>query len=370
MKNESIGAWQLSCIVFLFLMGSTVLNFSGKSGQDTWFAILVATVAAVPLILLFARLLKLHPGKNIYEITEAVFGTAAGKVVSVLYIWYAMQAGAMSLREVSEFASITALPSTPILILMLGTMLVVIHLVKSGGKILGRFSVLLLSVILIVFSGSFLLSLNNMNPQNLQPVLNHATADYLQSAWGFFANPLAESVLLLGMGNMVRRDVKQFRFWMVGVGLAVFCILLNLLRTIMVIGIPYMAETLFPQYIATRTIDIGEIVSRIEGLTSITLHLVSIVKITVCVYAVAFGLSHLFRFKNKNDSLVPGAMLVFMTGSVLYNNLMDILALLKIYQYSALPFQVIIPVIIWLGAEFKKNTNLPKQKRRSLGTQN
>ena len=66
--------------MIMFILGSAlVLDTSGEAKQDVWIAVLVAMLMAVPTFFIYARLLSIFPGKNLFEILDAVFGKVMGK---------------------------------------------------------------------------------------------------------------------------------------------------------------------------------------------------------------------------------------------------------------------------------------------------
>lgn len=53
----------------MFIMGSTlVLGVGTEAEQDAWLAVIISIIFAAPVIAMYARILSLFPGNNLYEI--------------------------------------------------------------------------------------------------------------------------------------------------------------------------------------------------------------------------------------------------------------------------------------------------------------
>jgi spore germination protein KB len=118
-----------------------------------------------------------------------------------------------------------------------------------------------------------------------------------------------------------------------------------------------------PSDIAARIINIGDFLTRIEGSISMNFIMAGITKITVCLLVAAKGMAHLFGISNYRKILIPVALLALALSAILYETAMEMFAFLEAYQYYALLFQIIIPVIVWMFAEIK----VRRQKKLAAG---
>lgn len=58
-----------------FIIGSTLVIGSTKEAQqDVWISILIGMAIAMPMVAIYARIIKLYPNKNLFDITEELFG--------------------------------------------------------------------------------------------------------------------------------------------------------------------------------------------------------------------------------------------------------------------------------------------------------
>ena len=110
METKSMSRNQAIVAITLFTFGSSVvMGINSNAGQDIWIAILLASVLTVPLFLMYARILDNFPNKNLFEISEILFGKVFGKIVTVLLVWYSLYLAALVLRNYPSLRRCTML---------------------------------------------------------------------------------------------------------------------------------------------------------------------------------------------------------------------------------------------------------------------
>ena len=112
--QKPISLIQAVSLMLLFEFGSSViLGVNTQTGQDSWITLIVGALIACPFMLIYARILKLYPGKSVFEIMDLVLGKVAGKILCALMTWYAIHLCALVIRNFSEFTEISTLQETP-----------------------------------------------------------------------------------------------------------------------------------------------------------------------------------------------------------------------------------------------------------------
>lgn len=74
---------------------------------------------------------------------------------------------------------------------------------------------------------------------------------------------------------------------------------------------------------------------------------------TLFLSGAAMGISRLLRVDDYKKLLIPTGLLVLAVSSLVFNNAFEMFDLVWVYQYAAIPFQLLIPAVIWIGAEIK-----------------
>lgn len=354
MQKEMISARQMVCIIVMLIFGSSVImGVSSEAAQDSWISLLLAEVITAPIILIYARIIKLFPEKDLFEIIEILFGKIAGKIIIILMIWYSIHLCALVLRNFSEFVQIAIMPETPQLPIMIAMILVVVYMAKSGIETMGKWSIIMLSIIMLVVILTILLSINKMDFTNILPVMEHDFRTIATGAFQLFSFPYAETVLLLCLASAIKKKDSPYKIYMYSTLIGTAILLLAILRNLFLLGPEMVAASYFPSYVAVRIIDVADYLTRMEGFIAMNFILAGIVKITVCLMAASKGTASLFGIKNYRQILLPVSLLVVALSAIIYKNVMEMFDFLRIYKYYAIPFQIIIPLAIWITAEIK-----------------
>jgi spore germination protein KB len=355
MQKEFITSWQASCILVMFIFGSTlVFGIGNQAGQDTWITLLFTLAMAIPAVLIYARIISLLPGKDLFEIMEELFGRFFGKILIVLFSWYAIHLGASVLRNFTDFIQVVSLPETPQLPVAILMIAVVIYLTKSGVHILGKWAAITLTIIGAVIVFTVLFSLRSLDPTSILPVMDHSLGTITTAAFQQFALPFGETVLLLGIAGSLKKEDSPYKAYLYGILIAGFISLLTILRNIMLLGTPLMQAVYYPSFVAAKIINTGDFFARIESLISMNYLFAGVTKIALCLLAAAKGLTVLFNLQNYKKILAPACLLTLAFSATFYNSVMHLFDFVEYYYpIYAVPFQIIIPLLVWIGAELK-----------------
>ncbi|HEX9060499.1 MAG TPA: endospore germination permease, partial [Clostridia bacterium] len=182
MQNTIISNKQGICMMSMFIIGSAIVVGAGTGAkQDVWISILIGLLVSVPMIFIYAQLLSVYPGKDLYDILLETFGPAAGRVVSMFYLWYSFHLGALVIRNFSEFVNVMSFPETPQFVIIIFLGITSIWIVKAGIEVLGRFSAFVFPIILGIIIIVLTLSTTNMHLINIRPVLYNGIKPILTS---------------------------------------------------------------------------------------------------------------------------------------------------------------------------------------------
>lgn len=361
-RKEIISDRQGITTMVLFIMGSTlVLGVGSDAKQDAWLAVIIAIVLAIPILSVYARILALLPDKNLYEILNYVFGKAFGRIIALFFIWYAFHLGTMVLRNFQEFIKVVAFPETPEFVPVMLMGILCIWVAKEGIEVLGRFSQLVIIILALIIFAVAALAIKDAKFDNLRPFLYNGVSPVLSSAFSVFSFPFAETVLFMAVFDFSKGKNHPFKVYYYALAIGSFFVLLVTVRNIVVLGADFINQVYFPSYAVVSLINIGDFLQRIEVTVSVVLLFAGFVKISVCLLAAGKGVDYLFKTGNYRQIVAPVGLLMMITSCFLYQNIMEMQEFaFKVYKYYAFPFQVILPLIIWIGAEIKAKKNRKK----------
>jgi spore germination protein KB len=168
-------------------------------------------------------------------------------------------------------------------------------------------------------------------------------------------------VLFLCIAGAVSQQVNPYKTYIFAILAGGFILLLIILRNIMILGPAMVSSSYFPSYTAARILHIGDFLTRIEVSITMNFLLAGITKITLCLLAAAKGIAKLFAVEDYKRMLMPASMLVVALCAIIYKSTMEMFGFIQYYQVYALPFEVLIPLLVWITAEVRARKNNNKR---------
>ncbi|MDD4700102.1 MAG: endospore germination permease [Oscillospiraceae bacterium] len=355
MPKDRLSSKQMICIIVLFIFGSTVImGIPSNSEQDSWISLILACAFSIPVVLVYARILHLFPEKNFCDIVETLVGKIGSKFFIILIIWYALHLGGLVMCNFHEFIALSDLPNTPHFVIIIPILVLVIYLAKSNLSTFGNWSVITLIITMVFVAIIMIFSFKDADFSNLLPIFNHDIGNISLSSYKIFSFPLAETVLIMGMFGSVKSGTNPYKVYITAILFGSLVLLFAVLRNIVVLGPGMLSSEYYPSYTTTRIISIGDFLTRIESTIAISFILAGLTKITVCLLAASNGLAKLFGVKDPKQLIVPTCVLMVAICFTSFSNIMEIFIFASdSYYIYAIPFQLIIPFVIWIIAEIR-----------------
>ncbi|GHU79588.1 spore germination protein KB [Clostridia bacterium] len=358
MQKENITSRSvLLLIVITAGTGNMLLAFPMEVEQDTWISIILAFFWIIPITMIYTRLIKLMPGRDIYEMAEAVAGKAGAKIVSFLFGFYCLHLSALVLGNHSEFIRLTSLHLTPLIVTTLVLCSVCAYMAKSGAETLAKWCVFVcaLLALTIIFASAY--SRNVFDIENLTPVMNHSPGDILKVSFKLVSIPFGEVVIILALiGGLEKKSVTCKLFIVPMIIVTAFSLLL-FVRSCGILGVPALKSAYFPDYKAVSLIKIGSFLERIEAILSSVYIIAGITKLTIALIGACRGAAKLFELPDYKTIVLPMCLLASAFSIILFRNILEMFDFLNVYSIYALLFQIIIPAALWIAAEIKAKRN-------------
>ncbi len=361
MEKEVISQKQAIVILSAFFIGSSVILGVGTSAkQDIWIANILAMIMGGIIFIVYARIVKLFPCKGLYEIIDLLFGKVLGRIISLAFIWYAFHLGALVIRNFSEFIHTVSLSETPLSTLAFMMGLAVIWAVRGGLELIGRWISIFLPIVIIVSVVITFLSAPQMEFSFLKPILYNGWNPVLEAAYTVFAFPFAEAILFTTLMGSLTKNSSPYKVYFLSLLIGGGIIISVSLRTLLTLGIGNISILNYSAYSAVSLINIGNFIQRIEVSVSVVFIFCGFIKVCTCLFAVTKGIAAFFNIKDYHRIVAPFGLLMVIFSLTIYKNAMEMTEWAeKIYPYYAIPFQILLPLIIWITAEIK--TRLAKK---------
>lgn len=341
-------------MIVLFLLGSnSVMGGNWGIGQDAWIALILALSVGSVFVLMYARIISLFPGKNLYYITEVIFGKRIGKIITALIICYALYLSTIVIKFISEFIKIANLTETPVFPIMVLLVIASAYLTFSGINTLKRWTIFILPGYFLILIYLLIISTPEMDFSTILPVFEHNFVDVGTASLKILSTTFAGIILFLTFENFIRKNENPYTIYLFGFFIAKIILIVISLTTVMVLGIPVLESSYFPIYMVARLVGIGDFLSRLEMIIFFNLILASVVKISICLLAALEGVKNLFNTKKNILILFIMSISILAIGKLGFSSIMDLLNFLDFYQMPVLSFQIIMSAMIWIGAEVK-----------------
>ncbi|MCM1989200.1 GerAB/ArcD/ProY family transporter [Oceanirhabdus seepicola] len=355
MQKETLTDKQGISLIVLFIMGSSlILTTAGAAGKDLWIAIILSILIAIPIVLVQARLLVLFPEKDLYDILELVFGKYIGKGISLLFTWFSFFLGILVLRVFGDFISVTSLLNTPKVIIMFFLCMMCIWGVKTGIETLGKWAEIFVigavaSILLIT-----LLLFTKMNINNLRPVLYDGASPIIKGTFHALIFPFTQTIIFTTFFSSLKNKSIN-KVFILGLLIGGAVLFISSITDILVLGSNASERMYFPSHATVILVEIGTIAANFEILITSAFLVGGFIKVSMCLLGACNGVAKIFGFDDYKFLVVPIGLLIISFSHYVHHNIMDKVDFaLYIYPPYAFPFQVLLPIIIWIFAERKK----------------
>jgi spore germination protein KB len=354
MTKQTISEKQLQHILSVFWAGSLiVISSSSNVKQAFWMSILIAGVLIIPLFMIYIRILNLYPGKNFFEVMITIFGKVAGRIFCLIYVFFAVHIASILMYIFSSFIRMLNMPETPEIATLALISLVSILSVWNGPKNIASLAKVSWAFIFVSLAVSFIIGLNKMDFNNLKPVFGVEWKTILSGALTFCLLPFGEAPLCLPFFSSLTPNSKFLKIFVKAAILFIFITLLANIRNVAILGFPSASLFYFPSYEAVSLLSLGEFFTRFEVIIGLNLVLAGLVKICVCLYTASTGLAKVMNVSDYRALVIPLALITITFSLLAQSNVQELFRFLSIYPFYAFPFEVIIPIIILIGAEIK-----------------
>ena len=363
MNKEYISDSQGISIIILYLLGTSSMLTTGiEAKRDIWLAVLLSIFVTSLIVLVFIRLHTLFPGRNLFEICTICFGRAGGALPVILLTWYAFHSGVLALLETVFFMITTSLDRTPGIVLIIFVAVILTLVVKQGLEVIGRTAnhIAVLVVAFIIIAIAALTPMMDIN--HLRPVLSAGAAPVVEGAFASFTFPMGEIIVIAMIFNLAKPAKAYFKIYFAGLLIGGFSILLISTASVLVLGVETAAILNYPTYAAAARINIGFLTRGAEILMAIILVSGSFIHLSVYLLGACKGLAALTKSADYRIFVVPVVLLMVNIAYSWQERVIEYFEWEgKIWSYYAAPFQVLLPILILIGAEIKSRVT-PNEK--------
>lgn len=245
---------------------------------------------------------KNYPGLNFAEMNEVIFGKILGKIFLSINILYNIYIHGITLRLFAESISVFLLDRTPILIVILVTLLVVFYFTSLNFESITVVFDILLPFVLFSIILLSIISFSAVTPYNLFPPLHGGFMPILKGALGSL-NAAGTCFIFAFILPMFSNPQETKKYTILGVIISSMVFTLITALCIMVFGASEINHLMFPTLTLSKAIQLqNPVFERTESLFMAAWIPNTIT--TLVVYFIISTTSIKSLFKNKKDSII------------------------------------------------------------------
>lgn len=357
-NNNQINTRQFTFLVILFVIGDSILfvpaSVTAFANQDGWLSALFATVIAILIVTMYGFLGKRFPSMNIVGIGEKVFSLWIGKIVGILFVFFFLIDSSLLLWEMGDFMTTQVMPQTPINAILILFLSIVIIGIKIGVEPFTRTAEIIFPWVVLLFLILFLAVSPNINPENIQPMLENGIKPVLLGALPLIGYHFETVILLMVLPhiNQVKRIVKSY---IVGMIIGNTFLFMTILLCILVLGSQLTSSYIYPSYALARKINIGNFLQRLEAILAFIWFFTVYFKLTITFYATLVGLTQILKIKDYKVLTFPLALILYAFVLIIGPNTTYVSEFLRSSWWPfSLIYGLFLPLLLIIVAKLRK----------------
>jgi spore germination protein (amino acid permease) len=378
LEKGRISSHELLFSVFCFMQGTMLRSgfIIGVTRNDSWLMALTGLAVSLVLVSIYSSLSKRFPRKNLFEISEIIFGKILGKIVSSLYVFFFLTLTALNTHDLGDFVVGYMIPKTPIAVITLLFILVCLYAVHKGIESFMRLSTAFCILAIGAVTINIILILKDIQFDYLKPFFQQPLMKYVQGTLTVVAIPMGEIIAFMAIVPMLG-GVKPGKPLAKGLTLSALFLTAVMLRDIMTLG-PMATMVSLPSYESVRYVSLAGILTRMESLYGLILIVLFLFKVCILLYASLLGLSQVLGFRSYEPLMLLCTAFIYMYSLFVFESSMENAAWgATTAAFFSLSFEFVLPIISLVTAAIRKlgspkddGEEAPEQKEDSCESEN
>jgi len=362
---EKISTHQSMTLGATVLMGGTFLligsNVNRAGGRDGWMTILPAFAVAIPYGLMVLSLSAQYPHENLLQISENVFGKWIGKIIGFIYILISGYYGGLVLALIGAVYNQSIMMLTPLWVFYVGSLLIIFYLVNSGIEVFARFSEVIFPLIVIGLVLNVVLSIPNIEPGELLPILGEGLKPLYFAALRVMAYSMVYILFLAGILPFLPTGKQELDQLKTGLWRAVFWVgILNtsvVLMEILVFGPREIVRLIFAILELGKMVEISRTIAGIESLFLGVWLGALVIKVSAFLFMTTWGIETVFKFRGLKWRFAVSAVFLGIAFGFMREYSLKV-ELSTVELYLIFPFTSVWIPTLWAVARWKKGASV------------
>lgn len=350
-KLETISPMQMGILFFTYMTGSSIINIPspliGKAENGAWLSLLISGAVGMALLGCMLYLHARFPNLSFVEYSRKLIGTWPTIIISVLPLSFMLHMLTAIVLDISLFMKSAMLRETPTYAFTSLVYMVAALTVRAGLEVMARMFTIIMVLVVISVSAVLLLAFEDYSPGNLVPLMPQGILPVLNGAFFSYGFPYAEVFLFAMILRNVHKSSKSGlnRNMLLSLLLNIFTLCISTACTIMLFG-PLSGIKKYSLYELARTVEVQEIITRIESVIGMSLIAGSYMKTTITLYVLCLFLTHLLKLKDYRTLVMPISLIAFLNTLVGFQSDMQWVEIVSIVHPLWVTFAYTIPLLL------------------------
>ncbi len=307
----------MASLAFIFLTGSSIVVMPGPligyANNGAWLSLLLSLAGGMLLLVFMLYLYEKFPQLSLIEYSQQLLGKWLTWIFAIPFLSMQLHSSSGIVLDVGLFMTSSIMRETPLYVFIFLIFFVTALTVHVGIEKFTRMFVVLMMVVLLFVIVILVLASANYKIEHLVPVLPDGIKPVLLGTYFYFGVPITELVLFSMLLPYVRREENHLlkKSMFTALLINVFFLTAVTLSTILVFG-PIAGERAYSMFEVARTIELYEIIQRMESLIGYALIITSYMKAVISLYILNLTITQLFGLKDTYILIFPLALVCFL----------------------------------------------------------
>lgn len=342
-----------------FYTGIAIHNITFLARQDGWISLIIAFIIGFIPMILFNALLNVEPSLSFTELVKKYCGKFLGTLINIFLIISILFHAGIVLWNLSNFINSQFLFKTPVLVIAILFMIPIVYTVSKGLKTIGRTSVVLFLLSIVIYAITFFSLISKLEISNIFPILENGITPVLDGSLVQLSySVLAIFPLLIIPKNNISQNQKLtkslFKFYIFNF-ITMFIVMFLIIT---IFGSPLANLYQYPEFNILKTVNVANFFQRVESILAFQWLFDLAIGLIIFVYFIKTSIQQTFNFENKGNNiliLIISSIIIFISTIIFKNNTVAYDFLGKTYKYVRLIILFGIPLVMYVVAKLRKN---------------
>lgn len=356
-SKERITSSQAFLIVAKSIIGTGILVLpqgiaKAVGTPDGWISVVLSGILAMLSGYVIVKLSLRFPGQTFYQYSEAIAGKWLGKMAAVALSLYYILCSAYLLRFMGEVIRMYLLDKTPIEVIVIVFLSIATYLTVGGIHPIARLIEMFLPLVVIFLLVFILFSLQNMESDNIRPVLGGGVLPVLKGIKPSIFSISGFEIMLI-LPAFMKEPRKAVQSVLGGIALVIPLYTMVVATAIATLSVEEVKTLTWPTMSVAKNIELpGGFFERFESLFSVLWVISMYTAFVLYQYSASLGFAQILR--KRYQTLVYGCLPVIYLVAMFPSDLNEVFQFGDVLGISAMIVASILPLCFWIIAKLRR----------------